>query len=487
MEAPALRLAELLRELEGYPRETDWLEYKRGNDNPEEIGKNLSALANAAALHGREQGYLVWGVDDETRALVGTGFHPSDATKGGEPLVAWLSRLLSPRIEFEFQDASVSDVHMVLCTVSAAWDRPVAFQGTEYVRVGACRHRLSDHPEKERALWRGFDRRPFEDRYATASVGATEVLELLDASVYFSSLGLPVPEAPAGVLGALHGDRMVWRADDGGWRVTHLGALLLARHLSDFAGLGRKAPRLVQYAGTDRIHAVREIEVTCGYVRGYAELNAHLEAMLPHSEVIEAAIRQRVPQYPPASVRELTANALIHQDFAVPGCGPIVEIFTNRIEVTNPGAPLVETRRWLDSPPRSRNERLASFLRRAGVCEERGSGVDRVVFLCEFHQLPAPLFALAGTDGTRVTLLAPMDLGRMTRDDRVRACYLHACLRYVQHEYLTNSSLRARFGISTGNSATASRYIREAVEAGDIRPDDPGAAPKLMRYVPFWA
>jgi len=61
------------------------------------------------------------------------------------------------------------------------------------------------------------------------------------------------------------------------------------------------------------------------------------------------------------------------------------------------------------------------------------------------------------------------------------------CLRYVQREFMTNSSLRERFGIDTKNSATASRLIKEALGAGMVRLHDPDAAPKLRRYVPSWA
>ena len=71
--------------------------------------------------------------------------------------------------------------------------------------------------------------------------------------------------------------------------------------------------------------------------------------------------------------------------------------------------------------------------------------------------------------------------------DRIRAVYLHACLCYVQREHMTNSSLRKRFGIDSKNSAIASRLIREAMKASVIDLHDPDAAPKLRRYVPFWA
>jgi len=165
----------------------------------------------------------------------------------------------------------------------------------------------------------------------------------------------------------------------------------------------------------------------------------------------------------------------------------MVEVFKDRMEITNPGVPLVDTDRFLDSPPRSRNEALASFMRRIGICEERGSGVDKVVFQTEFFQLPAPCFERAGEDSTRAILFSPQPLTRMDMEDRVRACYLHACLKYVNRDFMTNTTIRARFGIANSNKAMASRYIREAVKQGAIRPHDKGATPKLRKYVPFWA
>lgn len=115
-----------------------------------------------------------------------------------------------------------------------------------------------------------------------------------------------------------------------------------------------------------------------------------------------------------------------------------------------------------------------------------GSGVDKVVFQTEFYQLPAPAFEVTG-DCTRAVLFAPRPLTKMEKTDRIRACYLHACLRYVNRDYMTNTSLRERFGIEPKNSATASRLIKEAIEAGTIRPYDDSAARKFMKYVPHWA
>ena len=180
------------------------------------------------------------------------------------------------------------------------------------------------------------------------------------------------------------------------------------------------------------------------------------------------------------------ANALIHQDYRVTGAGPMVEIFDDRIEITNPGEPLVDTQRFLDTPPRSRNETLASLMRRVRICEERGSGIDKVVNEIESYHLPAPLFEVP-PGSTRAVLFAHKTLADMDGEERVRACYLHACLKYVMRDFLTNASLRERFGIKPNNKAVASRRIREAMDAGMIKPFDENASRRLMKYVPFWA
>ena len=240
------------------------------------------------------------------------------------------------------------------------------------------------------------------------------------------------------------------------------------------------------YRGDNRVETVREQEGSKGYACGFEELIGFVLNLLPTNEVIGQALRKEVPMFPELAIRELVANALIHQDFQQTGTGPMIEIFASRMEITNPGVPLVKTERFLDSPPKSRNEALASFMRRIGVCEERGSGVDKVVYQTEYYQLPAPVFEKTD-EHTRSVLFAHREFKDMDKQDRIRATYLHACLRYVQRNYMTNSTLRERFGIEEQNSAMASRIIKDALDAGEIRPFDDSSSRKYMKYVPGWA
>lgn len=244
--------------------------------------------------------------------------------------------------------------------------------------------------------------------------------------------------------------------------------------------------RLIFYEGRTKIKAKSEITGRKGYAAGFTGLIQHLSDVLPKNEVIEKALRKEVPVFPMLALRELVANALIHQDFAISGTGPMIEVYDDRIEITNPGRSLGDIIRLLDQAPRSRNEGLAAFMRRIGICEERGSGVDKVVYETEAFQLPPPRWEETG-DAFRAILFAPKDFREMDRMEKVHACYLHACLRLVMRDPMNSSSLRERFGIEKQNSAIVSRVIKDALDEGFIRPYSEDQGKRNARYIPFWA
>ena len=479
-------LVGLVREFCKYPRETEWVEFKRNNADPQQIGETISALANSAALEGKPFAYVVWGVRDEDHVIEGTSFDPRHARVGQEELENWLLRLLEPKLDFRFVNLVIDVRDVVVLEIAGVTRHPVRFSGREFVRVGSYVKPLREFPEKERALWRAFDRTPFEEGIAVERASDAEVLELLDHSTYFDLLGLPRPIGEEAILEALLDDLVIQRCDAGGWNITNLGAVLLVRNLSGITRLTRKTLRVVQYRGTSRLAALREIEGVQGYASGFDGLISRVMDLLPGREDIVGGLRKMTSAFPELAVRELLANALIHQDFHVTGAGPMLEIFDDRVEITNPGEPLVATERFLDTPPKSRNEGLASLMRRFGICEERGTGIDKVVNEIELLHLPPPLFEVP-PGSTRTILFAHRDVRSMDTAEKIRAVYQHACLRYVNRNYLTNASLRERFDIRENNRAWVSRLIRAAVQAGVIAPYDPSAAPKMMRYVPWWS
>ena len=234
-------LHSLLKELLALPQETAWVEFKHNNDDPATIGEYISALANSAALYGKKSAYVVWGINNDDHSVLGTEFTPSVARHKQQELESWLLQKIAPKIDFRFYEfQSVDDLPVVILEIHAASHTPVKFGGIEFIRVGSYKKKLSEFPEKERELWRVFDRLPFEQQAAAENVTAEEVLKLLDYPSYFDLLDQPLPEGRNGILEALQRDQLIEKTDSGSWTISNLGAILFAKQLGSFRHLARK-------------------------------------------------------------------------------------------------------------------------------------------------------------------------------------------------------------------------------------------------------
>ena len=362
-------------------------------------------------------------------------------------------------------------------------------RGTAYHLDGAYLMRSGEalvpmSPDQLRRIFAEGEPDPLEE-HSKIGLDSQGVVELLDTQTFFELLKLPYPTMQVGVIDRLERERLIDEVD-GRYSIRRLGGLLLAKRLDDFADLARKAPRVVVYTGTSKLETRLDQTGAKGYAVGFQELVDFVMAQLPRNELIENSLRKEVSLVPEVVIRELVANALIHQDLAIGGASVMIEVFPNRIEISNPGEPVVPIERFIDSY-QSRNERLADVMRRMGICEEKSSGIDRVVQASEAYQLPAPEFRV-GHRRTFATIFGPKPFERMDRDDRVRSCYQHCALKWVMAERMTNKSLRQRFGLPERKSAVVSQTIAAAIEAGLVKPDEKvGGSRKYARYLPFWA
>ncbi len=481
-----LQFQNLVKRLASLSTETEWVEWKYNKAEPQEIGEYISALANSAALIGKQRAFILWGIEEKSRQILGTSFYPREKKEGNQELESWLLMQIDPQIEFVMREGMVDDKHVVLFEISPAVHRPVSFKGIEYIRIGSCKKKLRDCPEKERELWRRFDRVPFEKGIAKAGVLEFDVLSLINVSAYFDLMRQPFPESRSAIFQRLESEGIIARRESNHYDITNLGAILFAKNLEDFDGLARKSPRVILYRGNSRINGIKEQEFCKGYAISFDEIANYANDQLPQNEEIGQAFRRSVRMYPAIAVRELIANALIHQDFSKRGAGPMVEIFENRIEISNPGLPLIDTLRFIDEPPTSRNEALAKFMRRLNLCEERGSGIDKVISEIEIFQLPAPDFRTT-SQSTIALLYGPRQFAQMDFEERIRAAYQHACLRHILGEKMSNASLRVRMGITKPNYSMISRIIRDAVRASLLKPYGDSGSGKGASYLPFWA
>ena len=449
------------------------LEFKEAKtqfDN-RKLYKYCVALANEGG------GHLLLGVEDQPpRNVVGTA-----AFNDPVDMAAKMFKVLGFRVEIE--EVAHPDGRVVIFTIP---NRPCGtafdFEGAYLMRAGEELVPMSE--DRLRAIF-AEGQPDWLSQQAMTDCDDDKVVQLLDTQSYFDLLHLPYPVNRAGVLERFENEKLIIRQGHG-WTITNLGGLLFAKKLEAFDRLARKAARVILYEGKNKLKTKSDKPGTKGYAVGFQGLVEFINGLVPSNEVIEQALRREMKMFPEIAVRELVANALIHQDFNESGTSVMVEIYDDRMEISNPGKPFISPDRFIDEY-QSRNERLADVMRRLGICEEKGSGVDKVIQAAEVFQLPPPDFRV-GERRTAAVLFAHQDLDEMDRNDRIRACYQHCCLRYVMNEKMTNQSLRERFKLPEDKVASVSQIIAATVDAGKIKLADPTQTSTRYRsYVPFWA
>jgi predicted HTH transcriptional regulator len=447
------------------------------------LTEHLSAMGNQSG-----GGFLVFGIKN-------TG-DPEGVTEADiERIVNQLANLgresVDPSLKIEHTVETVSGAPLLLVFIPESPVKPVHLRGKSlekaFVRSGGTT-RIASRQEIGNLMLQS--RTPiWEELPASTLLTDAELIDRLDARAILEMLDRPIPGDSSGLLDWMGNEQFIIREPGGGGRVTNLGVMAAAKRLSDFPDLSRKAIRVVVYEGMNKSVTKHEQEGTKGYAISFQGLLDYVVSLLPQSEVIEKALRQRRTLYPEIALRELIANSLIHQDFTIRGSGPMIEIFSNRIEISNPGALLAskDVDRLIGAQPESRNEKLARAFRRYKICEERGSGLLKAGIEVELYGLP-PIKFEAGANAFKVTLFAPRSYAEMSSQERLDACYQHAVLKYVSGSAMSNTTLRERLKMPEKQRSMVSTLIQQAVELGRINPANPESkSKKFAEYIPYWA
>jgi len=455
--------------------ESQHLEFKEAKNqyNATKLYRYCVAIANEGG------GHLVLGMADKPpRKIVGTR-----AFENIIDITTKLFRTLGFRVDID--EVQHNDGRVLVFNIPA---RP---KGTAYHIEGSYLMRsgedlVSMSEDRLREIFAEGNRSPtFESQVALPNTSAENIVSLLDTQSYFELIQMPYPAERVGVIDRFTREKLIQK-NGSHFDITNLGALLFAKNLEEFDGLSRKAVRVTTYEGNNKLNTKRDITGNKGYALGFLGLIDYIESQLPANEVIGKALREAVPMYPQIAIRELVANALIHQDLDSKGNSVSIDIYDNRIEISNYGIPCIETNRFIDEY-QSRNEKLADLMRRLRICEEKGSGIDKVITHVEAFQLPPPDIR-AGQLRTVVTLYAYKEFSEMDRSAKLRACYQHCVLRYILGEKMTNQSLRERLGLQSRQSDIASRIVGLAVDEGMIKLEDPDSTSRrYAKYIPFWA
>lgn len=437
----------------------------------------ICALSNTAALKHTPYFYAFWGVNENTKTLFDSKFK--------KPNIQELTKHLSANIQFSIEQICINDCNIIVLEVQRAYGNTIQCEGIEYILVEKELKKLEDKLDISADLLSIIysNKGDFCSEIAYKNLTADKVAQYLDWQKLFELLQKPKPNSLLGIMATLCDLRFVKEQNTGKYDITNLGALLLARKLSMFDTVKYKATRVLIYSGNNNTEPAHEQIAGKGYIVGFDGLIKYIDEHLPRIEYIDGALRKSRSAFPILSIRELVANAIIHQDLNVPG-SPIISIFDDHIEISNPGEPMIDKDRFLDSPPISRNESLAAAMHRVGICEERGSGYDKVVSYIEENNLPAPEIK---TNAKSLTVILrkekPFDL--LSREELIQICYNHTCLNYIQGRITNNTSLRARFNLDENERYKVSRIFKLAIESKVIK-EIVGTGPKNREYLPIW-
>lgn len=474
------RALHLLKDsLEPVPSELNEIDWKGGlSSKTDRLAQHISAFANH--LYG---GMLVYGVNDDG-SLFSLGKDQID------DIVKKLGNIahnnLSHHIQIEHTVQPYNGENLLFIFIPEEQSKPVHLRGKDiyasYYRSGGQTLKMS--PKQVQMLIAKSMGISFEENTALDNLTQEQVLDLLDYQALFRLLDKNIPKSTDTILSKMKEMEFCYDKN-GAWTITNLGAILFARSLSKFPSLSGREVVVRKYEGMNNRQLQFEQRGGLGYAVGFEGL---IDFIMRNTgkEVIDVA-RNINPIYPRVAIREFVANALIHQDFAIDGSPITIEIYSNRLVITNPGAPLNNISRLLDLPPRSRNERLAQAMLLLNICERRGSGVDRAIEAVEKMFLP-PVKFQSMDDYTQVSLFPQKPVAEMTKSEKIRACYQHACLMWEDNKTINNQSIRERFSLNKNQAPTATRILADTVEAGFIKSsDEEFVSRKYSSYVPFYA
>ena len=461
--------------------ELNELDWKGGlSEKSERLAQHISAFANQSG-----GGTFAYGVNNDA-----TLFTPS--RDQAEEIISRLGNIaknnLNISIKLDHASVDFEGEGILLVHVPEQSDKPVYLRGKtiydSYYRSAGQTHKMSR--QQVHAMLAASEGIAFEDRVSMTNLSSEQVIGLLDFSEFYKLTGKPIPTGAESIAESM-ANYGFCQKDNGAWCITNLGAALFARDLRQFPSLQNRYVAVRQYKGPNN----RDISAETFFYEGYAisldKIVKYIMSLLEKTETIINPKRENKYPYPEVSIRELTANAILHQSFDVFGMTLAVEIFSNRIVITNPGTPLIDTNRFIDLPPKSRNDKMAQAMFLFNLCEKRGSGMDRAVAGIEAMCLPA-ITVEKGEDFTRVRLFPLKKYTEMTKTEKIQACYQHACLLYEDGLELVNQSLRERLDMPKNNSAGASRIISDTVDAGLIKLSDKAPeSKKFSSYVPYYA
>lgn len=340
--------------------EYEWFEFKSNHVSPDDVGTYISALSNSAAMLGREESYVFFGVDDKTHEIKGTTFNQNESVNGNEPLQHYLARQLSPSVAFYFEEMMVDSKRIVALVIPAAKTVPTGFKDVRYIRIGSSREKLSKYPQREAKL---FSVLTFGMPTVLTVESKRQHLTFNQLFGYYGMKGLKLRENT-------FEENLDLRNKDGKYN-------LLAQLLSDNSQMPVRVAIFAGKTKASKLYAVREF--------GYQCLLYSLDEVLRYGDVLNIfqadetnriVERKEVRLFNMDAFREAVINAFLHNKW-VDGNEPMITVYSDRIEILSRGglAPLQTKAGFFRGHSVPVNEKLSEIFLQLHISEKTGRGI----------------------------------------------------------------------------------------------------------------
>jgi ATP-dependent DNA helicase RecG len=395
-------LENLIDKLISLPKENEYVEFKKNNHKPDDIGERISALSNSANLFQESFGYLVFGIENETHEITGTNFRPSKEKIGNMELENWLMQMLEPKIDFRIYEFKYKGKeNLVLFKIPAAVNRPTDFKNVPYVRVGSVTRSLKEFPEKQEKIW--ISRK--KDFSAEICEGAT--LADLDSEAILRARKEYKEKYPKQVAEVDSWDDAIFlnkaKITKQG-KITKTAIILLGKSESEH--FLNPAIAKITWVLKDEKNNERDYEhFSPPFLINSEKLNKKIRNLTYRYLPDNSLFPKELSQYVPYIIREILHNCIAHQDYEMGGKINVVEK-PEELIFTNLGSfiPLsIENVIRMDAPPEYyRNPFLVSAMVNLNMIDTIGSGIKRMFNLQKKRSFPLPDYDLS--DKKRVSV-----------------------------------------------------------------------------------
>lgn len=385
-------LLQKLNDLRSLPAETEVFEFKEAKNGYDfgKLGKYFSALSNEASLKGRPEAWLVFGIKDKGRTVVGSRFRPN--RKDLDSLKGELANKTTNRITFiEIYELDLPEGRVVMFQIPAAPKGiPVAFDGHYYGRDG---EELSPLNLEE------IDRiRTLDDWSAAIVPDATiDDLEPKAIAVARENYKNKFPDKAAEVdtwddATFLNKAKVTIKG-----KITRAAIILLGKEESEHFITPAEAKirwLLKDSKGNDKDYQIETCPLLLAVDKIYAKIRNLKYRYLKDGTLFP----DEVDQYEPYVIREAINNCIAHQDYTKGGRINVVEmedqlIFTN-LGSFIPGS--VEKVVHENAPEEHyRNKFLATAMFNLKMVDTAGGGIRKMFNFQRERYFPMPEYDLS--------------------------------------------------------------------------------------------